>query len=615
MPLYSWHSSYESYTGVIIFCSDGYNQADKHQTQTCDISLLNKELLIYQLLRRRLAKPQAPLLLGLLGLISGLLAGGVIILFRLLVEYTQNSILPYRGTENYEDLDLLSRFSLPIIAAILIALIWRLASVKTRLSLGVVHVLERLAYHEGHLPLKNALLQFAGAALAIIGGFSVGREGPSIHLGAASASLMGQRFALPNNSIRTLVACGTAAAIAASFNTPLAGVIFAMEVVMMEYTIAGFTPVIMAAVGATALSQMVYGAEVAFIVPQFEMNSLWELPYITFMGIVVGLLSVCFIRLLRRVTKFGLGFAFWQRLLIAGFGVAIIGLQFPEVMGVGYDTVNAVMIGDIGVWLLLIILAAKFLATILSVGMGVPAGLIGPTLFMGACAGAAMGFLGSHHSMLAAEPGFYAMLGMGAMMSATLQAPLAALLALLELTGNVNIILPGMLAVVSANLTAKELFRNGSVFLSQMREMGLDYQSDPVTQAQRRIGVTAIMQESFVVSESKINRQRAESLLSTEPVWIITEQSERKVLFPAVDLLRFMTEHDATEIDLLEIPSQRKQMAAISQQSTVQQALKVLKEQDAEALYVMRKIGPAADQIFGVLTRQDIDNSYQLSQA
>jgi CIC family chloride channel protein len=109
---------------------------------------------------------------------------------------------------------------------------------------GVVHVMERLAYHQGCLPLRNAIMQFLGAVLCLITGQSLGREGPAVHLGAASGSLMAQRLRLSNNSIRTLVACGTAAAIHASFNTPMAGVVFAMEVVMMEYTIAGFTPVI-----------------------------------------------------------------------------------------------------------------------------------------------------------------------------------------------------------------------------------------------------------------------------------------------------------------------------------------------------------------------------------
>jgi len=126
--------------------------------------------------------------------------------------------------------------------------------------------MERLSRHQGHLPIRNAIVQFFGGILALISGQSGGREDPAIHLGAASSSLLGQAFSLPNNSIRTLVACGTAAAIAGSFNTPIAGVIFAMEVVMMEFTIGSFIPVIIAAVASTLLAHYVIGNEPAFTV-------------------------------------------------------------------------------------------------------------------------------------------------------------------------------------------------------------------------------------------------------------------------------------------------------------------------------------------------------------
>ncbi len=589
--------------------------AAAHDRDTAlNIIVLNREVLIYQALRRRLAKPQAPLLLALLGLVSGLCAGAVILLFRLLVEFCQGVLLKGQGETGYELLESIMLLCLPVAGAVVIILIWQLAGIKTRSSVGVVHVLERLAFHEGHLPLKNAVLQFCGAAVAITSGFSVGREGPAIHLGAATASLLGQRMTLPNNSIRTLVACGSAAAIAASFNTPLAGVIFAMEVVMMEYTIAGFTPVILAAVAATVLSRAVYGDDVAFIVPSLQMNSLLELPYITVMGLAIGLLSVLFIQSLKKTTSLGLNLPYWQRLSLAGFLVGCVAVFFPQVMGIGYDTVNSVLLGEISLALLLMLVFAKLLASVLSIGLAVPGGLIGPTLFIGACAGGVTGLIGTELFDLDIEPGFYAMLGMGAMMSATLHAPLAALLALMEMTGNINIILPGMLALVSANLMARGLFGSGSVFLSQMREMGLEYRNDPVSQAQRRIGVTAVMQESFAVAERVINRQRAESLLAADPRWLITEQAERKVMLPAVDLLHFLSDHEAEEIDLLEIPSQRLQLSAIPQQATLRQALAVMKEEGTEALYVMRKMGRAADQIYGVLTRQDIDNSYHISQ-
>jgi CIC family chloride channel protein len=164
--------------------------------------------------------------------------------------------------------------------------------------MGVIHVMERLAYQEGYLPAKQAMMQFIGGAIAIISGHSVGREGPSIHLGSAAASLLGQWLRLPNNSIRTLVACGASAAIAASFNAPLAGVIFAMEVVKMEYTISGFTPVILAAVSATVLNRLVFESLPTFVVPELVLHSFWELGVIVGMGIGIGALAAGFTSLL-----------------------------------------------------------------------------------------------------------------------------------------------------------------------------------------------------------------------------------------------------------------------------------------------------------------------------
>lgn len=233
-------------------------------------------------------------LLAMLGLISGVLVGVVIVLFRLLIEVTQSGFLPAGNPEDYESLSWQVRVLLSSAGGLVLGLLFYFAS-PTAPRVGVIHVLERLAYHEGHLPFKNMLLQFFGGAIAIISGHSVGREGPSVHLGAATASLLGQKLRMPNNSIRVLVACGAAAAIAASFNTPLAGVIFSMEVILMEYTITGFTPVILAAVSATAVNWSVFGKYPAFIVPALELNSYWELPLIVIMGIVIGAIAARFV--------------------------------------------------------------------------------------------------------------------------------------------------------------------------------------------------------------------------------------------------------------------------------------------------------------------------------
>ena len=224
-------------------------------------------------LRLRTSRPDALIQLAILGTLAGMLTGAVIISFRLLIEAAQTSFLPYGNPENYEGLPLHLRVLLPVAGALLIAILYKLLAKKDH-SVGVSHVMERLSYHQGYLGIRNLVLQYLGGALAIISGQSLGREGPAIHLGAATSSLVGQQLGLPNNTIRTLVACGTAAAIGASFNTPLAGVIFALEVVMMEYSLASFLPVILSAVSATAVTRAVFGTEIVFSVPNFQLTNL-----------------------------------------------------------------------------------------------------------------------------------------------------------------------------------------------------------------------------------------------------------------------------------------------------------------------------------------------------
>jgi chloride channel protein, CIC family len=553
-----------------------------------------------------------------LGLFSGVIVGLIVISFRLLIEFAQSSFLPGADPERYELLEWSERLMLPVFGGLIMALVFAIAS-RAPIRLGVIHVMERLAYHEGHLPLKSALMQFFGGAIAIISGHSVGREGPSIHLGAASASLMGQWLKLPNNSIRTLVACGAAAAIAASFNTPLEGVIFAMEVVMMEYTISGFTPVILSAVSATTLNRMFFDSLPTFIVPELSIHSLWELLVIVAMGIGIGALAAAFIMLLSLITKKTQTLSLAVRLILAGIAAGICALAMPQVMGVGYDTVNTALFGDMVIGTLVLVLIVKLLATAVSIGMGVPGGVIGPTLFMGAMFGSAVGQFLLMFSSDVSHPGLYTLLGMGAMMGATLQAPLAALLALLELTGNVDIIFPGMLAIVSANLAAKELFKQDSVYLVQMQAIGLDYHTDPLSQSLRRKAVGSVMNTAFSLLTPQISKSHAGKVLSEDkPDWLIINREDGKLLMPAADLARYLESMDPElneeeMIDLVEIPSKRQQLAAVRQQSTLQQAFSILNETGAEALYVIRSMGSVTDRIYGVITREHIEKSYRLS--
>lgn len=570
--------------------------------------------------RERLSGADALPQLSILGLLVGIITAGVVLLFRFAIEWPLSLWLPQHNPENFEGLSAYARVVLPLSGAIIIATVWYRLKMNQR-RLGVAFVIERLHYHQGYISFKSLMTQFFAGVATVLSGQPSGREGPAVHLGAASASLLGQKFKLPNNSIRTLIACGTASAISASFNTPIAGVIFAMEVVMMEYTIAGFTPVILASVTAAVATQFFYGAEPAFVVPQLYMNSLLEIPYIIFCGVVIGLASVTFVRLLCHAMSYS-RFSIFYRILVAGLLTACAAYFVPQVMGIGYDTVNTTLLGGFGFTMLCVIALSKLLLTSTTIGLGMPNGLIGPLLFIGATLGGALGVLAQigapEH---ASSPAFYAMLGMGAMMGSAIQAPLAALMALLELTQNPNIILPGMLIIVVSSMFASEVFKQKSIFLTILDQQGLGFQNNPMAQALRRVGVGAIMERRFVQSSQMIDLAQAKNILRQEPRWILIHKEDEPPcsLLPVVDLANFLAEREerfegsddnqVKLIDLLALPAQREDVACVPYQATLQQALDILNESKTNTLYVERSSAQLS-RVLGVVTRADVENYY-----
>ncbi|MCK7545548.1 chloride channel protein [Marinobacter bryozoorum] len=571
--------------------------------------------------RRRLADVDALPQLALLGLLSGVFTGGVILLFRFAIEFPLGWLLPGNDAENYEDLAMVTRTLLPLAGAVLLGLLLHWLASRDR-KVGVVHVMERLNYHQGYITFRSALVQFVVGVGTVLTGQSAGREGPAVHLGAAVSSLMGQWMRLPNNSIRTLVACGCAAAISASFNTPISGVIFAMEVVMMEYTIAGFTPIILAAVSAAIVTQAAYGSEPAFSVPALTMNSLLEIPWILAVAVVIAIAAAAFIHILSWANRFNHR-PILLRVVIAGILMMPFAALIPEVMGIGYDTVSLAILGELPFWILLGAGLAKVLITALTVGLGMPSSIIGPTIFMGATLGAAMGMVGAMMAPeLASSVGFYAMLGMGAMMGAVLQAPLAALMALTELTRNPNIILPGMLVITTATLVTSEVFGKRSIFLTMLQNQGLSYQNSPIIQALRRVSVGAIMDRGVTRTDREISYDAARELLRNEPKWLVVEGNNGpSALLPSVDLARFMEHlrHRQAEedkplpeiIDLMEMPANRRDIAPIQYQATLEEALDQFESTQAEALYVQRHVAPMIQRIYGIVLKSDIESYYQ----
>jgi len=401
--------------------------------------------------------------LTVLGALTGLAAGAVVLCFRWLVEWSQSLFLPGGQLGNYESLPAWAVLVLPAGGGLILGMVFERLPESLR-EVGVVHTVQQLR-HTGRpaLPIPNAVVQFLAGAFAIVSGHSVDREGPGVHLGAATGTLVG--WTSDDADTFTLTAAGAAASIAAAFNTPLAGVAFVIEVLGVRYRVDRFIPIMTASVAGALMGRAAYGPEPSFSTAHVVIGDLSELPLLALLGLITGLLGALFINLTERVRR---GTGQWRPSLafpLAGLITGAVGTVYPQVLGVGYDTLDNILSGRLVGPLLAGLALAKLLTTAVSVGLRIPGGLIGPSVLIG---GAIGGCLGELFPALAPFPtgntGFYATVGMLAMMSAVLRAPMAAMLALLELTGNTAILFPGMTAVVTADLVVRQLLGMDSVF-------------------------------------------------------------------------------------------------------------------------------------------------------
>ena len=566
--------------------------------------------------RQRLANENALLPLSLLGILTGLLSGIVIQAFRFMIE-VPGALTLAGGHEDFESLSAGARLVLPIYGALSLGLFLQFI-IKRVPSMGISHVIQRLNQNHGRLPLRPVILQFLLGAWCILTGQSSGREGPAVHMGAGVSSYIGQFWKLPNNSIRVLTGCGTAAAIAASFNTPIAGVIFAMEVVMMEYTIAGFIPIILSASTGAIISQVVYGAAPAFVPPILEAHSFVEVPVYTILGIFIGTASAlfCFIhQQALRLHKIPL----WLRFTMAGCITGSLAYFLPQIMGIGYDTLDLALEAKLGLYLLLGIGLAKLIASAASSGLGMPIGIIGPTLLAGGCLGGATGILINFMAPnTIANDSLYIMLGMGAMMGAVMNAPLAALIALLELTNTPDIILPAMIAIVVSTLINTQVFKQKSPHLATLDIEGKPTQLSAFDLQLQRIGITSLMSSNVQIIPRIIDKTKLTEIISSKPQWLIIEENNQApILMRGIELEKGVTENDEAEelitdgdIDILAIPGDHIKVSTLHFQASALEAWQLMDKDKVEAAFITGTFDPYAPAISGIITRLDIENYY-----
>ena len=341
---------------------------------------------------------------------------------------------------------------------------------------GVPEVMKAVATRGGVIRARVVFLKAIASAVSIGTGGSVGREGPIVQIGSAMGSALGQLLRLQVLQLRTLVACGAAAGIAATFNAPIAGALFAAEVILADFAVAQFTPIVIASVVATVASRFFLGNHPAFLVPPYEIVSPFELlPYMV-TGVVAGVVAVVFIRALNTAedTFARIPIPEYLKAGLGGLLVGMIGISLPEVFGVGYSTISLALAGELAVWTMGLLVIAKIIATSITIGSGGSGGVFAPSLFLGAMTGGFLGtFVNQWFPDATASSGAYALVTMGAVVAAATHAPLSAIIVIFELTQTIDII-PALMASCVVSTLVSQLLNRDSIYTTKLRRQGID---------------------------------------------------------------------------------------------------------------------------------------------
>ncbi len=563
--------------------------------------------------KKRLAQPKTSWQLCLLAIVVGIVASLLIIAFNYTIEMIQLWYLP--EVDNYISLTALSRFQLPIIGSLVILILAWLTGYKYART-GIPFVLHRLKTAHGIIPLRNTINQFIGSAVALATGFSVGREGPAVHLGAACSSFIGNYLQLPYNSIRTLCACGIAAGIATSFNTPVAAVVFVMEVILREYKVYMFIPIMLASIVGTLMTNSIYGFSHEYEFLKQIALGVQHYPALVLLGMFLGFLAFLYNRYLVAIIKHSARFHIIPRVLAAAFITGTIAYIVPYAMA-NITVVDFSLEHQWHLHLLVGLLIAKFVMTICALGLGIPGGTIGPIISIGAIAGTCASVLvlkfipGDH---LASD---FALMGMAGFMAATLNAPLAALLTVMELSNQIEIVVPAMIVITSACLSSGQFFKHRSLFIMQLDVQGLSYRKTPIEQSLQKIGVLGILKDNFVFSKEQPNRQTLATIekqdSSDKPLLIHTKYLDNQQQY------YWFTDEISAEEDRIEksnanaisdtdTPSRHAELIEhhllpLSSQSTLAEVYVVLVKQRTGAVYIYDK---HPDDFIGIITFEQI---------
>lgn len=555
-------------------------------------------------------------ILLLLAALVGLGAGLISVLFYYTIEYA-GEWFAYHGrlATAFTDADSdANRWLIPVIGAaggIVIGLMAHFWAPEVRGG-GVPNVMEAVARRGGRLRGRVVPLKSIATSIAIGTGGSAGREGPIVQIGGAFGSVIGQWCRLPETHIRTLVSCGVAAGISATFNAPLAGSLFALEVILGEFTAKMFSRVVIAAALADVTTWSLLGNHPGFTVPPYQLVSLFELSFYAILGLVCAGVAWIYMQSLHRVDEWFERITFmpvWAKPALGGFLFGLVGWVLPQTLGSGYSTINAALHGRMLFGLLVVLMVAKIVSTALTVGSGSSGGVFTPGLYVGAMVGGAFGSL-VHQSWpdVTAGAGAYALVGMGAVFAGASQAPLASILMLFELTRDYRIIVPLMVACVISSLVFNSMSRE-TIYTIKLAKRGVRLRAGKDMGVLRDVLVGEAMtpRVDTVRSDATVGELVGLMQATRHSAFPVMDASRRLVGVVTLDDIRNTEVEGRLNRSVLEIMSEEI-APAYPDESLATIVERCYDRQDAGLLPVVMRERP--ERLLGVLTRSDILRAY-----
>ncbi|MFC1494439.1 chloride channel protein [Thermodesulfobacteriota bacterium] len=477
---------------------------------------------------------------------------------------------------------------------------------------GVPEVMEAVALKQGIIRKRVVFVKSFASAISISTGGSVGREGPIVQIGSAIGSVIGQLLKMSGDRVRTLVGCGAAAGIAATFNAPIAGSMFALEIILGDFGLATFSPIVISSVMATAISRHFLGDIPAFVVPVYEMVNVLELSLYVIMGFFCAFIAVTFTRTLYMFEDLydKIKIPEYLKAMTGGILIGCIGLQFPHLLGVGYPAMDLALTQQLSIWTMLLLIFCKIFATSITIGSGGSGGIFAPSLFIGAMTG---GFFGSIvHSLfpeMTASPGAYSIVGMAAVVSGTTHGPLSAMLILFEMTSDYKIILPLMITCIISNLASGRLLKD-SIYTLKLARRGINIKAGKEVNVLKSIPVKNVMNKNI------------ETISESMPLGEMTKRifKSKNTSFPVVDsngsLIGILSYYDYQEAifdeDLKDLIVAKdlatSKIVTVTQDDNLYDAFEKISRKDYSTLPVVSSDDPT--KLRGILSRRDIISAY-----